>query len=100
MIAEVEGEIVGYIIGAITHNDQKGWILSIAVKMSHRNKGIATILIQSILNLFSKYKIMNIYLTVNPENSHIIKFYQKLGFDVIETIKNYCQRTLNLIQVI
>ena len=89
VIAEINGEVVGYIIGSIIHNSQAGWIISMAVKKNYRKKGIATQLIQNLVDLFSKYKITKIYLTVDPENFDALNLYQKIGFINEKSSKDY-----------
>jgi len=87
VVAEIEKEIVGYGIGQISGDF--GEIISIAVKSNWRKKGIGTKLANFLINDFQKKGIKSVFLHVREKNREAISFYQKLGFKILKTIKNY-----------
>lgn len=86
-LAEVDRKIAGYIIGCI--KDGKGEIISLAVDPKFRRKGIGRKLLNFILDKFGKKEISALKLHVRTKNRGAIKFYQKFGFQVLKTVKNY-----------
>ena len=77
-VAESNGEIVGYIIGSLQSGSTEGWIMSLAVKKENRGKGIAKMLIESVVKILSGRGAKNVLLTVEPENTHAITIYHEL----------------------
>ena len=61
-------------------------ILNLAVNPMYRNKGIATELIKY---LYKVEGINHIILEVRSSNKNALSLYEKLGFKIIRTIKNY-----------
>ena len=61
-------------------------IMNIAVREDCRNKGIGTKLLSYILNTI---QCVSFNLEVSTNNIYAIKLYEKLGFDIIHTRKNY-----------
>ena len=92
-VVEYEGKIVGYMVGEFHLNDKNYHILSIGVDKLHRSKGIGEKVISELINLV-KSQIDNITLYVHVENEKAVKFYEKEGFMIVETIKNYYQGSL------
>jgi len=87
LIAEILGKIIGYAIGQIKGNSAQ--IISIAVLPDWRKKGIGTKLFNSLLDFFKKEGAKEIFLHVRTKNQEAISFYQNLGFEILEEIKNY-----------
>ena len=77
-----------------TSHDSVVFISNVATSVQHRKKGIATMLVQRVLDRFSKD---NIKLQID-NNDDVVwkhKFYQKLGFEKIkfEVLENrYCMQ--------
>ena len=89
-VAETEeGEIVGYILGILPSGSQEGWILSLAVQKENRRKGIAKILVESVLTMLSHKGARSVLLTVEPDNEETITFYRNLHFHEIKREDNY-----------
>ena len=55
-------------------------IMNIAVKEDYRRQGIATLLLNNILDICNEKNIKTINLEVNEENFSAIQLYQKFGF--------------------
>lgn len=64
-------------------------IMNIAVKIDYRRQGIATLLINHILNFCKEKNIKTIHLEVNEENFSAISLYQKFGFKKCGRRKQY-----------
>lgn len=87
-VAEKEGQIVGYSLGAVS-NDQMGWILALTVAEQYRRIGVAEELTLHLINVFKEKGIEIVMLTVMPTNLAAIKLYEKLGFTFFEKIDDY-----------
>lgn len=61
----------------------------IAVESKHRNKGIASALLQYVINYLKHQPVVKFYLEVNENNLIAIKTYEKFGFKKVVTRKNY-----------
>lgn len=85
-VAELNGEIAGYIVLRRVLNESE--LLSIAVKPELRRKGIATELIKNVLNEI-KDTVKFCFLEVRVSNKEAISFYEKIGFKKIGVRKNY-----------
>jgi len=98
IVAEQEGEIVGYImsrvevglanlgLGGLT---RKGHVVSIAVMPQSRRKGVAQALINAAIDGMRNYKAKQCYLEVRVTNQAGINLYKKLGFEISRTINGY-----------
>jgi ribosomal protein S18 acetylase RimI-like enzyme len=74
------GEIVGYTLGALGVEKNKGWILALAVKKAYRCQGIASKLTTKVIDAFAAQQVECVLLTVDPNNKAAINLYQKIGF--------------------
>ena len=98
IVAEANGEIVGYIMCRIETGipsfkllgiTKKGHVISIAVLPSHHRKGIAYGLIHEARQAMLNYKAKECYLEVRESNIPAIQLYKKLGFETARTLRNY-----------
>jgi ribosomal-protein-alanine N-acetyltransferase len=87
IIAENGNEIIGYTIGQVRNESAE--IISLAVDPTWRRKGVGTILTNSLIDHFKEKRLKEIFLHVRTKNKEGISFYQKLGFKILKTIKNY-----------
>lgn len=97
-VAEVDNEIVGYVLSRIEegHSHFKGGyikmghIISVAVREKFRRKGIATYMILTLLNsLKTIHRAEEAFLEVRISNEPAVKLYEKLGFIVIKRLTQY-----------
>lgn len=98
IVAEMNGEVIGYImcrielgfsnfgLGGII---KKGHIVSVAVLPQYRRKGIGEALINEALNGMRLYNAKQCYLEVRVGNAPAISLYKKLGFQIARTIHGY-----------
>lgn len=86
-IAWLENKIAGFIIIEMT-GTFKGYIKSICVSPSHRNKGIGSLLMS-----YAEERILsetpNVFLFVSSFNMGAIRFYQRLGYERIGELKDF-----------
>jgi len=98
LVAEEDGEIVGYIMCRVERGflhrwsgkAPKGHVISIAVLPEHRRKGIATALLKEALARMSeRYGAGECYLEVRVSNTPAISLYRKLGFEETKVVPHY-----------
>ena len=86
-IAWLQDEIVGFIIIEMK-GTFKGYIKSICVSPSHRNKGSGSTLMS-----YAEDRILsetpNVFLLVSSFNTGAIRFYQRLGYEQIGELKDF-----------
>ena len=93
--AKYENKIVGF--AGIKIIIDEADIMNIAVKKDYRRQGIATLLLNHILNICKEKEINTIHLEVNEENFSAISLYQKLGFKECGRRKQYYDNTYDAI---
>ena len=79
LVFEAEAGVVAYII----HNSE-GHIISMAVRTSHRRKGIGTELFRHALE-----KVKSLWLEVRTRNYGAIKFYERMGMRAVGKVDEY-----------
>ena len=98
IVAEENEKILGYIMCRIEVGlsnfglgglIKKGHVVSIAVLLEGRRKGIARALLKKAMAGMSYYKAKQIYLEVRVTNDVAISLYKKLGLDIARTISGY-----------
>jgi len=99
LVAEYNGEVVGYIMCRVEFGfsefgrfrlTKKIHVVSIAVMVQHRRKGLAkTLLTEAIKALDRKYGCSEVFLEVRVSNQPAINLYRKLGFRDIRVIHHY-----------
>jgi len=81
LVAEVEGEVVGYTIGALVQNRQTtGWIVRLVVSGEHRRRGFGERLITAVAGSLQERGAEEVYLSVAPSNHAARALYEKHGF--------------------
>ncbi|VFQ97654.1 unnamed protein product [Cuscuta campestris] len=65
------------------------YIMTLGVLAPYRGLGVGSKLLNHVLDLCAKQNISEIYLHVQTNNDDAIKFYQKFGFQITDTIHNY-----------
>jgi ribosomal-protein-alanine N-acetyltransferase len=91
LVAKVNGEIVGFIIGMIylERNSLTGHILTIDISPIHRQKGTAQKLLQEIEKIFTEKGVKACRLEVREDNIAALRLYQKFGYKKVAKLKNY-----------
>ncbi len=89
LVAELAGEVVGYVMCRIEYGfshlkrlglARKGHVISIAVLDEHRGKGIGTSLMTSVHGEIAKKGGTECYLEVRVSNQGAARLYEKLGY--------------------
>ena len=84
-------KLIAFIIGNLIFIEKfsEYEILLLYVKKTKRNNGIATNLLNHILNNNNSLKLQKIYLEVGANNNSAINFYKKNNFKLLGVRKNY-----------
>ncbi len=98
LVAEIFGSCVGYIMCKTEYGFsnfkklgfvKKGHIVSISVLENHRKKGIGNIFVHEVINSIKSKKCDELYLEVRCSNNDAVRFYKKIGFVMMHTLKTY-----------
>jgi ribosomal-protein-alanine acetyltransferase len=91
LVARVNGEIAGFVIGRIDveRNMPFGHILTVDIEPSHRRKGIAQKLLREIEAIFIERGIKECRLEVREDNVAASNLYQKLGYKKVGKLEKY-----------
>jgi ribosomal-protein-alanine N-acetyltransferase len=98
IVAESQGQVVGYIMCRLEHGfsdvrklrfARKGHIVSVAVIPEFRTSGAGYSLAQQALAAMVGQHVDECYLEVRVNNYPAINLYKKLGFQVTRTIPRY-----------
>jgi ribosomal protein S18 acetylase RimI-like enzyme len=80
-LVALDGErVVGSVMGG--YDGHRGWIYALAVKPSHRRRGIASALMHAIEQRLAALGCGKLNLQVRASNTAVIAFYEALGFAV------------------
>jgi GNAT superfamily N-acetyltransferase len=82
LIAELAGEIVGYISLAKNSMLKAGWATDLAVSRKHRRQGIGSALVISALEWTSQQACRRLVLEMQPKNHPAIQLAKKMGFEL------------------
>jgi ribosomal-protein-alanine N-acetyltransferase len=91
LVARVDGNIVGFVIGMM-YVDRKALyahILTIDVSPAYRRRGIGRMLLQEIERIFEEKGVEASHLEVREDNVAAINLYRKLGYEKIGKLRNY-----------
>jgi ribosomal-protein-alanine N-acetyltransferase len=92
------GEVVGYIMNRIETKPgffkhwlvRSGHVVSIAVLSEHRGRGLGYVLMAyAMKTMYEDYKCGETHLEVRVSNKPAISLYEKLGYRVVKTERNY-----------
>jgi ribosomal-protein-alanine N-acetyltransferase len=91
LIAQLNDEIVGFIIGIIQRirGVKIGHIYTIDVAIKHRRKGVGIELLKELEQIFSEKGVKVCYLETRLTNIAALELYQKQGYVAIERLNNY-----------
>lgn len=85
LVAELDGKVVGFILGGISGWEFKvpsniGWIDTIGIDPDYQNRGIARLLTNKLIENFKKHKVDTVYTLVNWNDWDLLQFFHKMGF--------------------
>jgi len=86
-VAKINGKVVGYLSANIIIDE--GHILNLAVHPEYRGLGIASCMIKEMLEIMKASNCRSVFLEVRISNEEARKMYEKFGFCLLGTRKNY-----------
>ena len=91
LVAHVNGEIAGFIIGLIHRHDKMitGRVYTIDVAVKHRRKGVGLKLLNELEQIFVKRGVKICYLEARVDNVAALELYRKHGYVEVEKLKKY-----------
>ncbi len=83
LVAEIEDQSAGYLVGSISGDDPKtGWILRVRVVEAMQRMGVATRMLSRIEELMKGYGINRILLSCSPVNTGALALYNRHGYSI------------------
>jgi [ribosomal protein S18]-alanine N-acetyltransferase len=76
----VDDAVAGYVVGGIAHPPDEAWLLSLAVADRARGRGLATGLVNELIEALRDTAPSILKLTVDPTRREALAFYDRLGF--------------------
>jgi ribosomal protein S18 acetylase RimI-like enzyme len=77
-VAEVAGELAGCVMSG--HDGRRGYLQHLIVAPAHRNKGLATRLVNACLDKLESEGIPKAHIDVLTTNGSAMAFWQKIGW--------------------
>lgn len=87
-IIKYESKLIGFVEMLKKWGKDEVYIYSFAIKGNMQGKSFGKKLMEYTINQLKKEKISKLSLTVNGENIHAVKLYEKFGFKKIKTLKD------------
>jgi ribosomal protein S18 acetylase RimI-like enzyme len=87
LVAEADGELVGTVLGGF--DGRRGMIYHLAVAESYRRSGIGAKLMDELENRLRLKGCLRSYLLVTTDNENAMAFYQRRGWERMETLFIY-----------
>ena len=85
MVAEVEGKVVGFIIGEINvggfGSELTGWLEMMGVAPEHMGGGVGRALAQKLFAYFAEQGLKEVLTSVRWDSGDMLAFFKNLGFD-------------------
>lgn len=86
-VAKIDGRVVGYLCSNLIIDE--GHILNLAVHPDYRRLAIASQMIEEMLDFMRENDCRAVFLEVRSSNEEALRMYEKFGFSVIGTRKDY-----------
>jgi len=87
-IAEEEGRVVGFALGRVAL-DGAGHVLTLDVIPEARRRGVGTALLTALHEEFMRRNVAVSVLEVDTSDSGARCFYERMGYEWVETIRGY-----------
>jgi ribosomal-protein-alanine N-acetyltransferase len=81
-----EQDVLGFLIAVCCHRNIRATVMKMAVHPEHRRKGIATALMNQVLEIVKEKEIIDVCLNVEIIRKPAVMLYQKFGFKITRTI--------------
>jgi len=82
-----EPDISGYVIAVCCSKNIRATIMKMAVHPEHRRKGIASALLNQVIEILKEKEILDVCLNVEIIRKPAIALYEKFGFKIMQTIR-------------
>jgi ribosomal protein S18 acetylase RimI-like enzyme len=82
LVAEIEGQVVGSVLGGF--DGRRGMMYHLAVAPQHRQRGIASALVDELERRLRAKGCIRYYLLVTTDNEAAIRFYERRGWERME----------------
>ena len=92
LVAEVDGEVVGYITTRLNPRSKIGWIPNLAVDPTYHKMGIGRKLIDEALRYFRDNGMEFVRIETLEQNEVCLRFYPNLGFDEVARQVHYIKK--------
>lgn len=80
LVAEVDGAVAGYALGAVSADGRRGLLAALIVAPEHRGLGLGEALARALVDALRAHAVGEVFLTVHPDNAAAQKLYAKMGF--------------------
>ena len=87
LAAAVDGKLAGYVSGVVAADECE--IANVAVDGGYRRRGIATRLLEELVNEAVSLGADKMFLSVRVDNLPAIELYKKLGFETVGVRRGY-----------
>jgi len=84
LLAEIKQQVIGSVLGGF--DGRRGMVYHLAVNENYRRKGIGAILMEELEKRLKAKGCLRTYLLVTHENSEAIRFYENLGWQVMDLL--------------
>ena len=84
LVALDGGDVVGTAMAG--YDGHRGWLYSVAVRRSHRRRGIGALLVREAETRLAALGCGKVNLQVRSTNAEVVAFYEALGFEVEERV--------------
>jgi len=92
LVAEIDGQVVGYITSRIDQESKIGWIPNLAVLPEHQGRGIGKQLMQAVLDRLRAEGMELAKIETLTQNPVGTTFYPKMGFEEVARQIHYAMR--------
>ena len=83
----IDDQVLGYFVA--THSPDSMDLLNICIHPEHQHQGLGTQLFDYLSQQLQALSLNTIFIEVRASNKSALLFYQKLGFNVIDSRKKY-----------
>lgn len=101
LIAEIDSQIAGFIIGLIYNHGttRTGHVYTIDVAVKHRRRGVGLELLKELEQRFVGNGVEICYLEARRENVAALELYRKHGYTEMDVLKNFYSRGVDGVQL-
>ena len=89
LLAEVDDEVIGSVLGGF--DGRRGMMYHLAVAGQYRQQRIASALVDELERRLRAKGCIRYYLLVTTDNDPAIRFYERRGWERMDSIYTYCK---------